>query len=335
MFLTGEGKINVFRKFCIYENWAVKHKMFSKSRFMLLCLSIFLISFLYGTINLEARKKVAILKEGSGNFIYWDSSLENTNLINANEGMTVWYHKPDGSGQDTPVVFVMHGQSRTAEGYRDAWRPFSNVGEFILIVPEISDDLFPGGRYNLGNAYTSSGERKEKSKWIFSILERLFDELKKQNSLNIEKYDIYGHSAGGQFVHRLVLFMPEARFRLAVAANPGWYTMPNLSIDMPYGVGNIDLGIEHFRKVFGSRLLVLLGEDDDDPFHRGLRQTDEAILQGDHRLARGKKFFETGKKLAKKYNFPFKWKQSTVPMVGHSNRGMAEFIYHLLGKPFK
>jgi methyltransferase (TIGR00027 family) len=31
-------------------------------------------------------------------------------------------------------------------------------------------------------------------------------------------YFIYGHSEGGQFVHRLVLFLPDARFARAVAA---------------------------------------------------------------------------------------------------------------------
>lgn len=334
MFLTGEEKINVLRKFFMYGNSTVKYKLIFENRFVFLCLSVFLITFLYGTTNLEA-KKAAILKEGSGHFTYKDSGLESTILNNPNDGMTVWYHKPDGSGKDTPLVFVMHGQSRTAENYRDVWRPFSNAGDFILIVPEISDEHFPGSRYNLGNAYTSRGKKKEKSKWIFSILERLFDELKKQNSLNTEKYDIYGHSAGGQFVHRLIMFFPEARFRLAIAANPGWYTMPDLSIDMPYGVGNINLDTKHFRKVFSSRLIVLLGEDDDDPFHRRLRQTDEAALQGEHRLARGKNFFKAGKIFAEKYNLPFKWKKSIVPMVGHSNSGMAQFIHSLLGKPFK
>lgn len=334
MFLIGEEKINLLQKFYMFENSKDLYKLFYGNRVILLCLSVFLITFLYGTTNLEA-KKAAILKEGSGHFTYKDSGLESTILNNPNDGMTVWYHKPVGSGKDTPFVFVMHGQSRTAENYRDVWRPFSDEGNFILIVPEISYEHFPGSRYNLGNAYTSRGKKKEKSKWIFSILERLFDELKKQNSLNTEKYDIYGHSAGGQFVHRLVMFFPEARFRLAVAANPGWYTMPDLSVDMPYGVANINLDTKHFRKVFSSRLIVLLGEDDDDPFHRSLRKTDEAILQGEHRFARGKNFFKTGKKFAEKYNFPFKWQQLTVPMVGHSNSGMAQFIHFLIGKPFK
>ncbi len=303
-----------------------------------LCFFTFLLFFSYffcSKTTLEAKEISLILSSGSGNFIFKDISMNSAVLNDRDEGITVWYHKPGNLRASAPIVFVMHGQSRTAENYRDVWRTFSDKGNFILIVPEISDEYFPGSRYNLGNAYTSRGKKKERSKWIFSIIERLFDSLRKENSLNTPKYDIYGHSAGGQFVHRLVMFMPEARFRLAVAANPGWYTMPDLSVDMPYGVANINLGIEHFRKVFNSRLLVLLGEDDDDPFHRRLRQTDEAILQGEHRLERGKNFFKAGKILAKKYNLSFKWKKIIVPMVGHSNSGMSKFVHSLLGKPFK
>src|SRR5271155_4121645 len=42
-------------------------------------------------------------------------------------------------------------------------------------------------------------------------------------------YYLYGHSAGGQFAHRLVLFMPNARYQRVVAANPGYYTMPQFN----------------------------------------------------------------------------------------------------------
>tara|TARA_Y100000588_G_scaffold67460_1_gene68315 strand:+ start:4003 stop:4977 length:975 start_codon:yes stop_codon:yes gene_type:complete len=307
----------------------------SKSFLCIFTLFLFFISFFSSKSTFAAKKNSVILASGSGNFVFKDNSINSAVLNDWNDGITIWYHKPENLGASAPIVFVMHGQSRTAENYRDVWRRFSERGNFILIVPEISDEHFSGSRYNLGNAYTSSGKKKEKSKWIFSILERLFDRLRKQNSLTTPKYDIYGHSAGGQFVHRMVMFLPEARFRLAVAANAGWYTVPDLSVDMPYGIGNINLGIEHFRKVFSSRLLVLLGDDDDDPFHRSLRQTEEAILQGEHRLARGKFFYQTAKNLAKKYNLPFKWEKSIVPMVGHSNSGMAEFVHVLLGKPFE
>ena len=52
-----------------------------------------------------------------------------------------------------------------------------------------------------------------------------------------QRYHIYGRSAGGQFVHRLALFVPEARCEAAITANAGWYTVPTFAGDgFPYGL---------------------------------------------------------------------------------------------------
>ncbi|MDZ7757086.1 hypothetical protein [Rhodohalobacter sp.] len=39
-----------------------------------------------------------------------------------------------------------------------------------------------------------------------------------------------------QFIHRMVMFKPDARFDLAIAANPGWYTIPDSKQNYPYGI---------------------------------------------------------------------------------------------------
>ena len=46
-------------------------------------------------------------------------------------------------------------------------------------------------------------------------------------------YYLFGHSAGAQFVHRLLLMVPDGRYAALVAANAGWYTVPDKSIDYP------------------------------------------------------------------------------------------------------
>ena len=39
-------------------------------------------------------------------------------------------------------------------------------------------------------------------------------------------------------------------------------------------------------------LAVVLGEQDNDPFHKHLNRSERAMIQGPHRLARGRHFFE-------------------------------------------
>ncbi len=64
------------------------------------------------------------------------------------------------------------------------------------------------------------------SDWIFGDLDRLFRDVKQYLRLDTEKYDVFGHSAGGQLLHRLSLFYPNHRADRLLAANSGWYTVP-------------------------------------------------------------------------------------------------------------
>jgi hypothetical protein len=52
-------------------------------------------------------------------------------------------------------------------------------------------------------------------------------------------YDMYGHSAGAQFVHRYLQFYDSPKVKKAVAANAGWYTFPNEAINYPYGIKSL------------------------------------------------------------------------------------------------
>ena len=87
--------------------------------------------------------------------------------------------------------------------------------------------------YILGNVYDDDGRRKVQEEWSFGVIERVFDCVKNALGLNAESYGFYGHSAGSQFVHRFLYFMPENRAHLIVAANAGWYTMPTFEQVFP------------------------------------------------------------------------------------------------------
>jgi poly(3-hydroxybutyrate) depolymerase len=268
----------------------------------------------------------ARLSTGSGSFDF---------VLGKGDGarrITVWYHRPAEAAADAPIVFVLHGQGRNASTYRKYWIPFAERQRFVLLVPEFSRAEFPGLlEYNLGNMKTADGKPLPEDHWSFSAIEQIFDRVRQANGLRQTTYDIYGHSGGGQFVHRMVLFMPKARFRVAVAANSGWYLMPERSIAYPYGLAGSGLEPERLAQAFSRRLVLLLGDADIDPNHPALRRTPEADAQGAHRFARGHAFFERAQRAAAELGVPLAWKLEVAPGVAHSNARMAPHAARFVG----
>lgn len=267
--------------------------------------------------SLAEREHLATEKApASGRYVFagWDGP-----------DLPVWYQLPDKVTAETPVVFVMHGVNRDADRYRDEWADLARRHGFIVIVPKFSRSDFPGSRgYNTGYFIEEDGVSRPRSLWSFAAIEPLFDDVRARFGTRAARYTIYGHSAGAQFVHRFVLFMPEARIDQAIAANAGWYTMPDLATPFPYGLSGAPVDERALSAALGQRVTVLLGTADTDRSDPNLRKTPEADAQGPHRFARGQRFFEQGQKAATLRGTPFAWKLVTVPDVSHSNGRMAE-----------
>jgi pimeloyl-ACP methyl ester carboxylesterase len=224
----------------------------------------------------------------------------------------------------TPVVFVMHGVGRNADEYRDQWHELAQKHGFLLAVPGFSKTDFPGAdAYNLGNTLGESGDLVPQQDWSFSVLEPLFDQLQIDYSLQAESYALYGHSAGGQFVHRLAMHLPQSRVHSYVPANAGWYTLPDFTVDFPYGLKGSQVSESDLRAALQLPLTILLGDRDIDPDSRNLRHNEIVDSQGLNRLARGLHFFEAGRQAAAQRNIPFKWHIATVRGVDHDNSLMA------------
>ena len=228
----------------------------------------------------------------------------------------------------------MHGMQRNADEYRDQWYALAEEHDFLLVVPEFDERDFAGARgYNLGHVYGPKGGARDPSRWAFSAIEPIFDEVRRRYGMTAQGYAIYGHSAGAQFVHRFLLHVPDARVSRAVSANAGWYTMPDLAVDFPYGVRGSVVGRDRLRQALQLPLVVLLGQDDTDPEDPDLRRTPGALAQGPHRLARGQAFFGAGQVAAQQLGVPYAWRLETVPGADHDNRKMAPAaIPYLLGE---
>ncbi len=224
------------------------------------------------------------------------------------------------------VLFVMHGTLRNGAEYRDKWMDLADRDGVLLMVPEFTRRDFPGGMYNRGNVRGQDDRTPIPAQaWTFAVIERLFDYYKKSTGNPLAGYYIYGHSAGGQFVHRLVEFLPTARIVRAVAANAGYYTLPDRTGDAyPFSLtGTPDADVPAARAVFARPLTVLLGEADTDPNDPDLYHSPEADKQGMTRFERGKYFYETARRAAEREKMPLNWRIRTVPGVGHSNEKMA------------
>jgi hypothetical protein len=272
--------------------------------------------------KIQTQKDNHSLRIGSGSFTFTGSAGARKRPVK------VWYHRPQQWRKGDPILFVMHGTGRTGRNYREVWTPQAERRGFLLIVPEFSRRYYPRSeQYHQGNLFTRRGTPIDSVRWSFTTVERLFDDVKQRSGATRASYWIYGHSAGSQFVHRMLLLMPHARIEKAVLANAGWYTLPTLEAEYPYG---LDDALERpewrirLRSAFRREVPVLVGAADTIAKDRELRTTSEARAQGKHRLERGQTFFRTAHEQARRMNVPFRWYIRVVPGAGHSNRDMAQ-----------
>jgi alpha-beta hydrolase superfamily lysophospholipase len=280
------------------------------------CQATWLISIVL-TLGAAVAAAADTIAPGSGSFQFIDQ------LGNTGKPITVWTHAPQKLRAGAPIVFVMHGAGRNGRDYRDQWIEHAERQRFLLIVPEFAEPAYGGEAYQLGNMFDSKGKAVDPSKWTFTAIEHLFDHVKAAAKNTSKRYYIYGHSAGGQFVHRFVLFMPEARFERAIAANPGWYTMPELEVAFPYGMRNTAASKAGLKKSFANSLVLLLGDEDVNREDPNLRKSPGADLQGLTRFERGETFFKKAKEESAKLETPLAWRQQTVRGAGHSDKQMS------------
>jgi pimeloyl-ACP methyl ester carboxylesterase len=270
------------------------------------------------------------IEDGSGKFLI-EGGFERDNAI------VVHYYRPQSFSDQSSVIFVLHGAGRNGSEYRDAWVAQSEKYNLLVLTPEYSEKHYPEfWSYNLAGMIQDVNLENETFKinqnqnsWIFGDFDRIFNKVKNSLNLEKEKYNMFGHSAGGQLLHRLAVFYPENKADRILASNSGWYTLPTEDEIFPYRLGNIKSEEE---VDFSSNLIVFLGEDDNADETRGdVRHSPEADEQGLHRLARGKYFYELSKETALKQRVEFNWAFKIISGIGHDYRGMskaaAQYLY--------
>ncbi|MBX7495111.1 hypothetical protein K3172_04475 [Qipengyuania sp. 6B39] len=241
----------------------------------------------------------------------------------AGPAIPVHYYRPATVTATTPVLLVFHGTSRTAGSYRDAWVDAATAGHYIVLAPEFSEQDFPESlAYQEGHVLDAAGQLRPREQWSFAAIEPLFDAVRTATGTQVSRYAMYGHSGGAQFVHRFLMLMPEARYSRAIAANAGWYTLPQMSRAYPVGLGATPVTRDDLAAALRKRLIILLGTEDTDPNDPTLPTSSVAMEQGPNRLERGRYFFARAQEAAADQSVSLVWRIEYVQGVGHDNRGM-------------
>jgi pimeloyl-ACP methyl ester carboxylesterase len=240
----------------------------------------------------------------------------------------VYTYRPKSCDASCPIMFVLHGMQRDGSKYRDYWELLADRHKLLIVAPEFSRDQWPkAAAYNLGDV----AEQANPEKWSYSVIEHLFDEVR----VDQKTYAIFGHSAGGQFVQRMALLRPDNRAFVMVAANPGWYLMPEWRKEKtenpyPYSLVGSKVGEKELRQALERRFILLVGEKDNDPDDENLNKSAGAMKQGETRVERGENFIKAATTAARDLGLKLAWQFIEVPDVAHDGNTMSKIAAETL-----
>lgn len=246
----------------------------------------------------------------------------------SNKPIKVYYYiPPSGNMANMGILFVFPGTNRNADDYLIPWISIADNKKIMVFSLEFPSSTYTVSQYIEGGMFSGTTLLPESS-WTFSMIEPLFDYVKQQTGNTRGGYDIFGHSAGAQFVHRYMTFVPSNRVNKAIAANAGWYTVLDFDIDYPYGLKNSPATQAGLVKFFAKDFYLELGTADTDPNDPNLNTTPGAMAQGANRYARGLNYWDVAERA--KGNHTFNWELKPVEGVGHEYREMIKAAGKLL-----
>jgi poly(3-hydroxybutyrate) depolymerase len=178
------------------------------------------------------------------------------------ETLEVHTYKP-ASYQGGPILFVIHGQGRNADGYRDYGIPLAERHGVIVVTPQFDATRYPGERFQRGGVLRD-GKVTPREEWTYAAIPALADLVRRLEGRPDLPYSLIGHSAGGQFAVRLAALMPGQAVRI-VAANPGSLLFPTRDARWGYGFGGLPSELsndEALRAYLAAPLTLLLGTSD-------------------------------------------------------------------------
>ena len=235
---------------------------------------------------------------------------------------------PEGNAES--VLVVAHGKVNKGEAPSDVahrfskrWVQHAQDHKAILIVPVFDTERFGNRKGGYGGYRNLLGKYARADRFV----NHLVDHYAKKTLSRSNRFYLYGHSAGGQFVARYSVTHP-ARIKKGVISAAGRYSYPSKHSKWPYGAGSLQREIKwadgtltsaSFHPKLNSYaaaaevLEVVVGGKD-------LRkQPDRPSHVGEHRVDFARSWAEAMNRNASKYGYDGNIKVHVVPGVGHDS----------------
>ncbi|MEM9052844.1 MAG: hypothetical protein AAGC47_12395 [Bacteroidota bacterium] len=253
-----------------------------------------------------------------------------------NKPVECFYHIPNNADAESPIFILIPGSGRDAEGLRDDLIQQAEAKDVSIMAIRFPPETYQGSNdYNLASIF-DDGENptteslNDEDRWTFNIIDPIFEDFKSRLGSSRNSYDVFGHSAGAQMIHRFALFEPQAKFNRLVSSAAGWYMLPDAQIEFPYGVMTTPLENQNLESAFNREVYVMVGLLDTDPNSFNLRHTPEADAQGLNRLERAQYYFSESRAIAKSLGHEYNWNYNSASNIGHDGDQMASFAMSIL-----
>lgn len=236
------------------------------------------------------------------------------------QSFKVFTFRPTGC-EIAGILLVFHGVDRNPDVYRDDAIPVAQRSCLLTVAPLFDEGRFPGWRYQRGGIVHTDRLQPETA-WTTAFVPGFVAWAQARAGRPGLPYMLIGHSAGAQFLSRVAAYQP-GNARRFVIANPSTWVRPRLDVAAPYGFGPPFPPAEaeaSLRRYLALPITVLLGADDTGS--RNLSTNEEAEAQGATRVERGRTVFAEAEQAARDHGWPFNWRLSVLPGVGHNARRM-------------
>ena len=144
------------------------------------------------------------------------------------------------------ILVITHGMlskkdkaSDVAKKYLSRWIRYADEYGLLVIAPVFDTPRFG----NISGGF--GGYRNLFGKYIHADLfvNKIVDRYSSRTSSGSNRFYLYGHSAGGQFVNRYVVTHPQNIIRAVISA-AGRYSYPTKSSKWPYGAGDFSKNLK-------------------------------------------------------------------------------------------